>query len=102
MDIALKNVARFKTFMYEFSKGEDYRLIMLQTLFQNNKDPNHGWILSTMYWFNLVWQVVGVMFGYLVLLRAKEVILWNSHSITSWKYEDNDIIETSKSYMQLE
>ena len=29
MDIALKNVMRFKTFMYEFSKGEDYRLIML-------------------------------------------------------------------------
>ena len=27
MDIALKNVTRFKTIMYEFSKGEDYRLI---------------------------------------------------------------------------
>ena len=27
MDIALKNVTRFKTIMYEFSKGVDYRLI---------------------------------------------------------------------------
>ena len=27
MDIALKNVTRFKTIMYELSKGEDYRLI---------------------------------------------------------------------------
>ena len=27
MNIALKNVTRFKTSMYEFSKGEDYRLI---------------------------------------------------------------------------
>ena len=27
MDIALKNVTRFKTIMYEFSKGEDYRLV---------------------------------------------------------------------------
>ena len=27
MDIALKNVTRFKTIMYGFSKGEDYHLI---------------------------------------------------------------------------
>ena len=27
MDIALKNVTRFKTIVYEFSKGEDYHLI---------------------------------------------------------------------------
>ena len=28
MDIALKNVTEFKTIMYEFSKGEDYRIAL--------------------------------------------------------------------------